>query len=292
MFKWLKQIFKSNGDQKMEEENDTLNLSPTPNMADKVGYSVNGSGPAAMSSNSAQQQIMQQAQMASMKSIPGQIQNTPHHRPQGVRRQLERQPMAQYANYEQPPVQRMAPSQMVAPQHTMHQEQPMMSQQPYYPPMQQPPVQPQYYQQPYYPPMQQPPMQQPQMPPQQMTDSFGAPFAEIYVTSANEYECWIDLPSIDTSKLGVVVRENTLHVTCERKLHSDSTVSKKGKKATKVVAVQSSVPNYLMGKCKFSWPFGKPVDEDTIKAEYVNGQLHVVLAILSSAKGVKVSVKV
>lgn len=274
----------------MIDNEDTLNLSPTPNLADKVGFDPNG--PASMSTSSAQQQIMQQAQMASSHTIPGQVKPRQQNMT-AARRQLERQPMAQYADYQQPPVSHVHPSQMVqqqpvqpppAPQYSpdygavghMYPQQPM-----YQAPMYQQPVPQPMYQQPV------------QSSPMQMNDGFGAPFAELYATSNNEYECWIDLPGISTDSLNVMVRENTLHVSGERKLHSDgSGQSKKGKRSAKVVAVQSSVPNYLLNKFNFSFPFGKPVDEDDITAEYINGQLHVILNILSSAKGVKVNVKI
>lgn len=284
IWKLIKGIFTkdANGEKSMNEGNDTLNLSASPNLEATVGEVPDG--PSTMSTTSAQRQIEQQAKMASMATIPGQIKN----------RDLEKRPMAQFAgNYEQPPVgNAYSPQQMMRqpqmqqrnvqqPQYSpdygavghMYPQQQMPPPQPYYPPQQMPP------QQPYY--TQQAP---------QMSNEYGAAFAEVIATSNNEYECWIDLPGIDTDKLGVVVRENALHVTGERKLHSEVMGTKKGKRGTKALAVQSSVPNYLLNKFNFTFPFVKPVDEDNIQAEYVNGQLHIILAILSSAKGVKVNV--
>lgn len=265
-------------------EDDTLMLSDTPAGNDKILNDDNPDGAPVMSVKSAQEQVEMASRQFSKHLIPGQVAPTAS---PNVRR-LEQQPMAQYDSYQQmPPVRRMAPSQMmqqvpqapppVQPQPMQYQQQPMMPAQPYYPP-------PQYY----------PPQQIPYQAPQQgMSDGFGAPFSEIYVTSNNEYECWIDLPGMDKDSLTVRVFHNALEVSGTRRLRSESNPSgKRGKRSLKIIAVNSSVPRYLLDKFKYTFPFIKPVDEDNISAEYVDGQLHVVISVLSSEKGVKVAVKI
>ena len=258
-------------------------------------------GEPTMSNNEATRQVQEMAEMANRNAIgviPGQINRK-------QQRQLQRHngPVAQYNNYQQPPVnhvQRVAPAQMVA------QPLPQQPQQPVPPP---PQPQPQYYQQQYYQPQQQQyppagyyyPQQQPmpmqpmqQMQPvqqaPQMSDSFGAPFSEMYVTSDQVYECYIDLPGVVPSDLKVRVVQNSLEVSGVRKLHSDSPSAGKKNKRIKVLAAQSSVPAYLLNRFKFTFPFAKPVDEDNVKAVLENGQLHVTINILSSEKGVNVAV--
>ena len=265
-------------------EDNTLMLSDTPAGNDKILNDDNPDGAPVMSVNAAQEQVEMASRQFSKHLIPGQVAPTAS---PNVRR-LEQQPMAQYDSYQQmPPVRRMAPSQMmqqvpqapppVQPQPMQYQQQPMMPAQPYYPP-------PQYY----------PPQQIPYQAPQQgMSDGFGAPFSEIYVTSNNEYECWIDLPGMDKDSLTVRVFHNALEVSGTRRLRSESNPSgKRGKRSLKIIAVNSSVPRYLLDKFKYTFPFIKPVDEDNISAEYVDGQLHVVISVLSSEKGVKVAVKI
>ncbi len=265
-------------------EDDTLMLSDTPAGNDKILNDDNPDGAPVMSVKAAQEQVEMASRQFSKHLIPGQVAPTAS---PNVRR-LEQQPMAQYDSYQQmPPVRRMAPSQMmqqvpqapppVQPQPMQYQQQPMMPAQPYYPP-------PQYY----------PPQQIPYQAPQQgMSDGFGAPFSEIYVTSNNEYECWIDLPGMDKDSLTVRVFHNALEVSGTRRLRSESNPSgKRGKRSLKIIAVNSSVPRYLLDKFKYTFPFIKPVDEDNISAEYVDGQLHVVISVLSSEKGVKVAVKI
>lgn len=265
-------------------EDDTLMLSDTPAGNDTILNDDNPDGAPVMSVNAAQEQVEMASRQFSKHLIPGQVAPTAS---PNVRR-LEQQPMAQYDSYQQmPPVRRMAPSQMmqqvpqapppVQPQPMQYQQQPMMPAQPYYPP-------PQYY----------PPQQIPYQAPQQgMSDGFGAPFSEIYVTSNNEYECWIDLPGMDKDSLTVRVFHNALEVSGTRRLRSESNPSgKRGKRSLKIIAVNSSVPRYLLDKFKYTFPFIKPVDEDNISAEYVDGQLHVVISVLSSEKGVKVAVKI
>ena len=259
-------------------------------------------GEPTMSNTEASRQVQEMAEMANRNAlgvIPGQVNRK---QPQ---RQVPRQngPVAQYNNYQQPPVnqvQRVAPAQMVA------QPLPQQPQQPV-PPPPQPQPQPQYYQQPYYPPQQQqyppagyyypqqqpmPPMQQMQPVQQapQMSDGFGAPFSEMYVTSDQVYECYIDLPGVPQSDLKVRVVQNSLEVSGVRKLHSDAPSAGKKNKRIKVLAAQSSVPAYLLNHFKFTFPFAKPVDEDNVKAVLENGQLHVTINILSSEKGVNVAV--
>ena len=265
-------------------EDNTLMLSDTPAGNDKILNDDNPDGAPVMSVKAAQEQVEMASRQFSKHLIPGQVAPTAS---PNVRR-LEQQPMAQYDSYQQmPPVRRMAPSQMmqqvpqapppVQPQPMQYQQQPMMPAQPYYPP-------PQYY----------PPQQIPYQAPQQgMSDGFGAPFSEIYVTSNNEYECWIDLPGMDKDSLTVRVFHNALEVSGTRRLRSESNPSgKRGKRSLKIIAVNSSVPRYLLDKFKYTFPFIKPVDEDNISAEYVDGQLHVVISVLSSEKGVKVAVKI
>ena len=265
-------------------EDDTLMLSDTPAGNDTILNDDNPDGAPVMSVKAAQEQVEMASRQFSKHLIPGQVAPTAS---PNVRR-LEQQPMAQYDSYQQmPPVRRMAPSQMmqqvpqapppVQPQPMQYQQQPMMPAQPYYPP-------PQYY----------PPQQIPYQAPQQgMSDGFGAPFSEIYVTSNNEYECWIDLPGMDKDSLTVRVFHNALEVSGTRRLRSESNPSgKRGKRSLKIIAVNSSVPRYLLDKFKYTFPFIKPVDEDNISAEYVDGQLHVVISVLSSEKGVKVAVKI
>lgn len=259
-------------------------------------------GEPTMSNTEASRQVQEMAEMANRNAlgvIPGQVNRK---QPQ---RQVPRQngPVAQYNNYQQPPVnqvQRVAPAQMVA------QPLPQQPQQPV-PPPPQPQPQPQYYQQPYYPPQQQQyppagyyyPQQQPMPPMQpmqpvqqapQMSDGFGAPFSEMYVTSDQVYECYIDLPGVPQSDLKVRVVQNSLEVSGVRKLHSDAPSAGKKNKRIKVLAAQSSVPAYLLNHFKFTFPFAKPVDEDNVKAVLENGQLHVTINILSSEKGVNVAV--
>ena len=123
-----------------------------------------------------------------------------------------------------------------------------------------------------------------------MSDGFGAPFSEMYVTSDQVYECYIDLPGVPQSDLKVRVVQNSLEVSGVRKLHSDSPAAGKKNKRVKVLAAQSSVPAYLLNHFKFTFPFAKPVDEDNVKAKLENGQLHVTINILSSEKGVSVAV--
>ncbi len=275
------------------EEEPTLAMS-----GQSVGDVPNGAP--TMSNNEAARQVQEMAEMANRNAlgvIPGQVNRKqpqrPAPRPNG--------PVTQYNNYQQPPVnqvQRVAPAQMVA------QPLPQQPQQPVAPP---PPPQ-QYYQQPqyyqpqpqvpppgyYYPqqPMQMQPMQQmqPVQQPPQMSDGFGAPFSEMYVTSDQVYECYIDLPGVAQSDLKVRVVQNSLEVSGVRKLHSDSPAAGKKNKRVKVLAAQSSVPAYLLNHFKFTFPFTKPVDEDNVKAKLENGQLHVTINILSSEKGVSVAV--
>lgn len=295
MFNFIKKIF--NGGKNMVNDEPSIAMS-----GQSVGDVPNGEP--TMSNTEASRQVQEMAEMANRNAlgvIPGQVNRK---QPQ---RQVPRQngPVAQYNNYQQPPVnqvQRVAPAQMVA------QPLPQQPQQPV-PPPPQPQPQPQYYQQPYYQPQQQQyppagyyyPQQQPipmqpmqQMQPvqqaPQMTDGFGAPFSEMYVTSDQVYECYIDLPGVPQSDLKVRVVQNSLEVSGVRKLHSDAPSAGKKNKRIKVLAAQSSVPAYLLNHFKFTFPFAKPVDEDNVKAVLENGQLHVTINILSSEKGVNVAV--
>lgn len=256
-------------------------------------------GAPTMSNNEAARQVQEIAEMANKNAlgvIPGQVNRKQPQRP--VPRQQG--PVAQYNNYQQPPVnqvQRVAPAQMVAqplPQQTVPQpppQQPQYYQQQYYQPQQQ-----QYPPAGYYYPQQQPMPMQPMQPippvqqAPQMSDGFGAPFSEMYVTSDQVYECYIDLPGVVPSDLKVRVVQNSLEVSGVRKLHSDSPSAGKKNKRIKVLAAQSSVPAYLLNRFKFTFPFAKPVDEDNVKAVLENGQLHVTINILSSEKGVNVAV--
>lgn len=257
-------------------------------------------GEPTMSNNEVARQVQEMAEMANRNAlgvIPGQVNRKPQ-------RQIPRQngPVAQYNNYQQPPVnqvQRVAPAQMVA------QPLPQQQQQPVPPP---PQPHPQYYQQQYYHPQQpcppagyyypqqqpmpMPPMQQMQPVQQapQMSDGFGAPFSEMYITSDQVYECYIDLPGVAQGDLKVRVVQNSLEVSGVRKLHSDSPSAGKKNKRIKVIAAQSSVPAYLLNHFKFTFPFAKPVDEDNVKAVLENGQLHVTINIMSSEKGVNVAI--
>lgn len=269
-------------------------------------------GEPTMSNSEAARQIQEAAELANKSPlgiIPGQV-----NRKQPQQRPMPRQqgPVAQYNNYQQPPVnnvQRVAPAQMVAqplpqpqppqpvPQQPVPQQPVPPPQPPYYPPPQQyyPPqgYPPQGYpQQPYYQPqMPMAPMQPvPQAP--QMSDGFGAPFSEMYVTSDQAYECYIDLPGVSPDDIKVKVVQNSLEVSGVRKLHSESPSAGKKNKRIKVLAAQSSVPSYLLNHFKFTFPFAKPVDEANVKAVVENGQLHVTIAILSSAKGVNVTVSI
>ncbi len=259
-------------------------------------------GAPTMSNNEAARQVQEMAEMANRNAlgvIPGQVNRKQPQRPAP----RQQGPVAQYNNYQQPPVnqvQRVAPTQMVAqplpqqPQQTVPpppQPQPQYYQQPYYQPQPQ-----QYPPAGYYYPQQQPMPMQPmqQMPPvqqaPQMSDGFGAPFSEMYVTSDQVYECYIDLPGVPQSDLKVRVVQNSLEVSGVRKLHSDAPSVGKKNKRIKVLAAQSSVPAYLLNHFKFTFPFAKPVDEDNVKAVLENGQLHVTINILSSEKGVNVAV--
>lgn len=296
MFKFITRFF--NGDKKMLEE-PTIATS-----GQSVGDVPNGEP--TMSNSEAARQIQEAAELANKSPlgiIPGQINRKQPQRP--VPRQQG--PVAQYNNYQQPPVnnvQRVAPAQMVAqPLPQPHTPQPI-PQQPVPPPPQQYYPQPQQYyppqgypqqgypQQPYYQPqMPMAPMQPVQQAPQ-MSDGFGAPFSEMYVTSDQAYECYIDLPGVNPSDIKVKVVQNSLEVSGVRKLHSESPAAGKKNKRIKVLAAQSSVPSYLLNHFKFTFPFAKPVDEDNVKATVENGQLHVTIAILSSAKGVNVSVSI
>ena len=262
-------------------------------------------GEPTMSNSEAARQIQEAAELANKSPlgiIPGQINRKQPQRP--VPRQQG--PVAQYNNYQQPPVnnvQRVAPAQMVAQPLPQPQAPQPIPQQPVPPPQQYYPQPQQYYppqgypqqgypQQPYY----QPQMPMPQMQPvpqaPQMSDGFGAPFSEMYVTSDQAYECYIDLPGVNPSDIKVKVVQNSLEVSGVRKLHSESPAAGKKNKRIKVLAAQSSVPSYLLNHFKFTFPFAKPVDEDNVKATVENGQLHVTIAILSSAKGVNVSVSI
>lgn len=266
-------------------------------------------GEPTMSNSEAARQIQEAAELANKSPlgiIPGQVNRK---QPQQQRPMTKQQgPVAQYNNYQQPPVnnvQRVAPAQMVAQPLPQPQAPQPIPQQPVQPPP------PQYYQQPqqYYPPQGYPqqgypqqPYYQPQMPmapmqpvpqaPQapQMSDGFGAPFSEMYVTSDQVYECYIDLPGIPQSDLKVRVVQNSLEVSGVRKLHSDAPSAGKKNKRIKVLAAQSSVPAYLLNHFKFTFPFAKPVDEDNVKAVLENGQLHVTINILYSEKGVNVNI--
>jgi HSP20 family molecular chaperone IbpA len=257
-------------------------------------------GEPTMSNSEATRQVQEAAELANKSAlgiIPGQVNRKQQQRP------MPRQqgPVAQYNSYQQPPVnnvQRVAPAQMVAqplPQQTVPTQQPQYYQHPQY--CQQPQPLPNtgyYYQQPQQQQMPMAPMVPmapipsiPQAP--QMSDGFGAPFSEMYVTSDQVYECFIDLPGVARNDLKVRVVHNSLEVSGVRKLHSESPASGK-KKRIKVLAAQSSVPAYLLNHFKFTFPFAKPVDEDNVKADLENGQLHVTINILSSEKGVNVSI--
>lgn len=269
----------------MQEEEATVamsgqTISDTPN------------GESTMSIGEASRQIQEAAAMANRSAlgvIPNQVNHNPRRRPVPS----QQGPVAQYSAYQQPPVnqvQRVAPSQMVAPG-VGYPQRPAPTAQ-YYP------SQPYYQQQqwqsggyaPYYP--QQPQMQQPPSMAPAMSDGFGAPFSEMYVTNDKTYECYVDLPGVNPGDIKVRVVQNSLEVSGVRKLHSESPTAGKKNRRVKVVAAQSSVPSYLLNHFKFTFPFGKPVDEDDVKAVVENGQLHVTIAILSSEKGVNVNVTI
>lgn len=290
MFNFIKKIF--NGGKNMVNDEPSIAMS-----GQSVGDVPNGEP--TMSNSEASRQVQEMAEMANRNAlgvIPGQVNRKQQQRP--VPRQQG--PVAQYNNYQQPPVnqvQRVAPAQMVAqplpqqPQPPVPQPQPQYYQYPQYAQQPQPVPPPGYY----YPQQQPIPMQpmQPMQPVQQvpqMSDGFGAPFSEMYVTSDQVYECYIDLPGVPQSDLKVRVVQNSLEVSGVRKLHSDAPSAGKKNKRIKVLAAQSSVPAYLLNHFKFTFPFAKPVDEDNVKAVLENGQLHVTINILSSEKGVNVTV--
>lgn len=172
--------------------------------------------------------------------------------------------------------------------------QPMGYQQPqqqyYQQPMRQQPQQ-QYYQQPmmqqYQQPMYQP---QPEMQDDQDMQS-NEPFYERVLVN-NTYHLYVDLPGVKKQGLSVQYVNSEVVVSGQRTSMVEVWKSKlKGNKGKKpVFEPDVNIPDYLLGKFKFSFYFPLSVDETTVKADFEDGILHVSMELRATATGVNVSI--
>ena len=129
--------------------------------------------------------------------------------------------------------------------------------------------------------------------PQQAGAEDGEPFYEMILLN-NTYHFFVDLPGVNKSTVDVQYIDGAVEISGVRELQS--TLMKKTAKGEKgrkpVFETQITVPEYLSGKFKFSFPaFNLPIDENSIDATFKDGILHVTMNLRPSATGVKVVVK-
>lgn len=265
-----------------EENNSTLIFTGEPDMNTAIGFDgQNRMSPNMIAANS---QINNDIKVAAAVGAqvkqsrqPSMAPSAPMQQP----RQMPPQPMAPqqppqqayvnpYAARQQPPQQ---------PYYQQAQQQPYYQQPPQHPYYQQPP-QPQYpgnYAQPGEPPI---------------DDQTPEPYHEMMLVN-DVYHLYVDLPGVKKQGLGVRYVNSEIEVTGQRVSMVDVWRNKlKGNKGKKpVFESQSTVPDYLLGKFKFSFYFPLPVDEQTVKAELEESALlHVSMKLRASAGGVTVSV--
>lgn len=128
---------------------------------------------------------------------------------------------------------------------------------------------------------------------QQVGTEDGEPFYEMILLN-NTYHFFVDLPGVNKSTVDVQYIDGAVEISGVRELQS--TLMKKTAKGEKgrkpVFETQITVPEYLSGKFKFSFPaFNLPIDENSIDATFKDGILHVTMNLRPSATGVKVVVK-
>lgn len=188
----------------------------------------------------------------------------------------------------QRPPQQMQQRPMQQPQRQYPQQQPQQPppewnqwQQPQgYPPQQN------YPQQGYPQQQQQPPPQQPFTPTQMPRKPY--PIYEQY-TVDNEYHLEIDLPGIDEGSLTMEYADSILVVGGYREAATEKLKRIKNKKTDMTVSDSTSyIPQHLLGKFTFDFPFKKLIDESAILAEYNGGVLHITLP--HRVKGDKISI--
>lgn len=119
----------------------------------------------------------------------------------------------------------------------------------------------------------------------------GEPYYEMILLN-DTYHFYVDLPGVNKSAVDVQYIDGFVEISGVRELQS--TLMKKTAKGEKgrrpTFESQITIPDYLSGKFKFSFPFPLPIDENSIKASFKDGVLHVTMNLRASATGVKVAV--
>lgn len=119
----------------------------------------------------------------------------------------------------------------------------------------------------------------------------GEPYYEMILLN-DTYHFYVDLPGVNKSAVDVQYIDGSVEISGVRELQS--TLMKKTAKGEKgrrpTFESQITIPDYLSGKFKFSFPFPLPIDENSIKASFKDGVLHVTMNLRASATGVKVAV--
>lgn len=119
----------------------------------------------------------------------------------------------------------------------------------------------------------------------------GEPYYEMILLN-DTYHFYVDLPGVNKSAVDVQYIDGAVEISGVRELQS--TLMKKTAKGEKgrrpTFESQITIPDYLSGKFKFSFPFPLPIDENSIKATFKDGVLHVTMNLRASATGVKVAV--
>lgn len=260
----------------MDENNSTFIYSEEPRMDTAIG--MNGEQPMSPSMIVANSQITNAD--SARRVIPGQRKTRPRGQSAGQPQQMAPVPMQQM-----PPQQFEAPAAQYPPQYQQQQYQ-------QYPP--------QYQQYPQQQMMQPPPPPPPpplNVPVAGMTagsnQQFGGePFSEFIMVNGT-YHVFIDLPGVKKGSIGIQFRNNTLVVSGERVPraveYEKKAKSVKGKKPD--FASQINVPDYLLNKFSFEFEIAKAIDENSITAEFEDGQLHVTMALRASVTGINIAIK-
>ena len=119
----------------------------------------------------------------------------------------------------------------------------------------------------------------------------GEPYYEMVLLN-DTYHFYVDLPGVNKSAVDVQYIDGAVEISGVRELQSvlmkKTAKGEKGRRPT--FESQVTIPDYLSGKFKFSFPFPLPIDENSIKASFKDGVLHVTMNLRASATGVKVAV--
>lgn len=271
----VKQLFNKK-DEHMEETNDTLIFSATPDTAtaEIKGSHMNPQQAAMMAMKQGHPEGNTPRTLDGTQPIPQSVpMQTPMPRIQPNMVGMPMQPRAVQAPYQQQYVQQ---PQFAPPAYG-----------PGYP-------HPQFYP-PQYPPQQYQPQYQPPQAPAQQAIPVQGEYMQESTTGAeiilmpDEYQVYIDLPGVSRENIQIDFVNNQIVISGERVSMCTEVDQRKLPKKKRPVKCVSTVDRHLLGKFKFTFPLEKFVDSQKITANMENGVLHLTLGLVESIGGVKVS---